>query len=253
MGIRDSLLMCWLLLAPLSPLAAADASPWRADLRTALAEAESAGQPLALLFSTDSCVWCKRMVEESSVSPAVRQALTQVTGILVQAEQEPALVAQLGIQSYPTLVLVNRKRELVRIIPGYLPETDLVTTLKVLALHGDQDGKGRVELAGTVDIEALGRGDDAVVKLVALLGGGPQEQRRQVREALAQMPKAREALWQALNDARLGVRVDAAAALARQVGVPTQYDPLTSGSERTTAIATWRAQAGTALPGGVIP
>ena len=248
MGIRESLLLSLLLL---SPLTAADGSPWREDLRTALAEAE--GQPLALLFSTESCVWCKRMVEESSASAAVRQALTQVAGILVHAEQESALVAQLGIQSYPTLVLVNRKRELVRIVPGYLPETDLVTTLKVLALHGDQDGKGRVELGSSVDIDALRRGDDAVTKLTALLGSGSQEQRTQVREALAQMPKARDALWRALDDERLGVRVDAAAALARQIGAPTQYDPLTSGAERTTAIAAWRAQASTALPGGIVP
>ena len=248
MGIRESLLM-WVVL--MSPLTAADASPWREDLRTTLAEAE--GHPLALLFSTDSCVWCKRMVEESAASAAVRQALTQVTGILVHAEQERALVAQLGIQGYPALVLVNRKRELVRIVPGYLPENDLVTTLKVLALHGDQDGTRRLELFATIDVEALRRGEDAVAKLVALLGNGPQEQRREVREALAQLPAARAALWQALDDRLLGVRVDAAAVLARQVGMPTQYDPLTSGSERTTAIALWRAQADTALPGGIVP
>ena len=250
MGIRKNVrpLLCLLLAFALD---AAEPSPWREDLQTALNEAE--GKPLALLFSTESCVWCKRMVEESSASASVRQALTQVAGILVHAEQERALVAQLGIQGYPALVLVNRKRELVRVVSGYLPESDLVTTLKVLALHGDQDGQGKIDLTRTQDIDAIRRAPDAVARLIALLGTGAQEQRAQVREVLGQLPQAREALWRALDDQRLGVRVDAAAALARQVGAPPGYDPLTTGTDRATAIAAWRAQATTALPGGVVP
>lgn len=247
MGIRE-LLLCLLLS---SPLLAVESSPWRDDLAAALNEGDD--RPLVLLFSTESCVWCKRMIEESSASAGVRQALTQVTGVVLKAEQNQALVAQLGIQSYPTLVLVNRKRELVRIVPGYLSETDLVTTLKVLALHGDQDGQGRVDLTATQDIDAIRRSEGAVAKLIALLGTGTQEQRSQVREALGTMTQAREALWLALDDKQLGVRVDAAAALERQVGAPRAYDPLSTGDERVAAIAAWKAQAGTTLPGGIVP
>jgi thioredoxin-related protein len=247
MAIRESLLLLLLW----SPLLAVDQVTWHTDLDAALREA--ADRPLALLFSTEQCVWCKRMVEESSASAAVRQVLTQVVGVLVHAQERPALVAQLGIQGYPTLVLVNRKRELVRIVPGYLPETDLVTTLKVLALRGDQDGQGRIELDERPDIEAIRRSEGAVEHLVALLGTGTQEQRRHVREALAGMPQAREALWRALDNQRLGVRVDASAALARQVGAPRSYDPLSVGEERTAAIAAWKAQAQTTLPGGLVP
>ena len=137
MVIRNLLLV--ILSCMVLSLSAEDSSPWRDDFEKAIEE--SADRPLALLFSTPDCVWCHRMIDESSASAAVRQALTQVTGVIVQAEKNPALVAQLGIESYPTLVLINRKRELVRAIAGYLPEADLATALKVLALHGDHDGQ----------------------------------------------------------------------------------------------------------------
>ncbi len=227
MAIREFLLLVLLVLAGGVAAPAVEDPPWRQDLAQALSDAHE--RPLALLFSTEDCVWCKRMIAESSASAAVRQALTQVVGVIVNAEEHPALVAQLGIESYPSLVLVNRKRELVRALAGYLPEADLATALKVLALHGDQDGLRPANLGGTQDIAAIRAGDHAVERLIALLGSGPVQQRGEVRAALGAMPQARTALWAALDHERLGVRVDAAAALARQVGEPPGYDPLSSG------------------------
>jgi thioredoxin-related protein len=251
MVIRNLLLVILSCMVLSLSLSAEDSSPWRDDFEKAMEE--SADRPLALLFSTPDCVWCHRMIDESSASAAVRQALTQVTGVIVQAEKNPALVAQLGIDSYPTLVLVNRKGELVRAIAGYLPEADLATALKVLALHGDQDGQRPANLTGTQNIKAITAGENAVEHLIALLGVGPVAQRADVRAALGTLPKARAALWLALDHARLGVRVDAAAALARQVGDPVGYDPLSVGDERRQAIARWQSQASATLPGGVVP
>lgn len=221
-------------------LAAEDPQPWRQDFPVGLASAE--GKPIALLFSIESCGWCHKMLAESAASADVRRALGEVVGFHVDGHRERGLVARLGIQSYPTLVLVNRKGELVRVVPGYLPATDLSTALRVLAMHGDEEGMQPAALSGGADIAAIRRGPDAIARLVALLGSGPSEQRREVRAALAAMPAATDALWAALAHAELGARVDSAAALAVLVGAPETYDPFAPTAERKTAIAAWRAR-----------
>jgi hypothetical protein len=143
--------------------------------------------------------------------------------------------------------------ELVRIIRGYQPAADLATALRVLALHGDQDGDRPLVLRGTVDVRALAKGDQPVDHLIALLGIGEVRQRTQVREALAHLPTAVSALFAALADPRLGVRVDAAAALERLTGDASGYDAFAPLAQRTAAIATWRTRAATSLPGGAVP
>ena len=230
-----------------------DASAWRNDFDAALDQASDQAnpRPLALLFSTETCVWCHRMRDESDASPEVRQALREVVGVVVDAEKYRGLVARLGITGYPALVLVNRKQQLVRVVSGYQPVADLVTTLRVLALHGDQDGQRPAGLRGDLDIAALRAAPDAVARLVALLGEGTTQQRVQVRAALAAMPAAKDTLWTKLDDERLGVRVDAAAVLARLAGDPPGYDPFAPAAERQPAITKWREQL--ALPGGVVP
>jgi len=232
-----------LLIAPSAVDAADDDPAWSDDVAAAV---QSQGaRPIALLFSSAGCGWCERMLAESDHSPEVRQALHQVAAAHVQAEQFPALVAALGITGFPTLVLVNRKGELVRLVTGYLPPGDLAVTLRVLVQHGDEEGQRPIALRGA-DISAILQAPDAQARLIALLGVGDIDQRRQVRAALAAMPTARNALWTALGDPALGVRVDAAAALAAQIGAPPApgFDPFAPPPERVAAMAAWRAQAG---------
>jgi thioredoxin-related protein len=228
----------------------AEEPPWRTSLDEALAGSE--GKPLVLLFSLEGCVWCHRLIEESSANAETRQALGQVVGVVVRAEDQPSLVQRLGITSFPTLVLVNRKRELVRTINGYVPPEQLATTIRVLVLHGDTDGQGKVDLGRGIDVDALLAAADPVPGLIAALGIGEPAQRVRIREALAQRPAARDALWKALESPALGVRVDASAALAQQVGAPVHYDPFATADERSTAAAQWRSAA---TPGGdvVVP
>ncbi len=219
---------------------AEDTQPWRVDFPAGLAAAE--GKPIALLFSTESCGWCHKMLAESADSADVRRALAEVVGFQVDGHRERGLVARLGIQGFPALVLVNRKGELVRMVPGYLPATDLATALRILALHGDEEGMQPAALSGGADIEAIRRAPDALARLVEMLGTGPAEQRRAVRAALAAMPAAKDALWTALAHTELGARVDAASALAALVGPPETYDPFAPAGERVAAIAAWRAR-----------
>lgn len=216
-------------------------SPWREDLAGAIASAK--GRPLAILLSIPGCGWCVRMLDESARNAEVQQALTEVVGLHLDAQQHPDIPARLGIDGFPALVLVNRRGQFVRLLRGYLPPADLATALRTLVAHGDADGQQAFELAAPPDPDALAKGPDAVAKLTALLGSGDATVRRRVRECLARMPAAREALWRSLEDARLGVRVDAAAVLAEQTGVEVGYDPFATTAERARLLAAWRAKA----------
>jgi thioredoxin-related protein len=240
--IRTTVRSALVLLLPFILAAADDAapSPWREDMSAALAAAK--GRPLAVLLSIPGCSWCVRMLDESSSSPEVRQALGEVVGLHLDAQQHPELAARLNIQGFPTLVLVNRRSQLVRILPGYLPPADLAAALRTLVAHGDADGQQAFDLAVEPDPEALAKEADGVQKLLALLGTGSPQLRIKVRERLAAMPAAREALWRTLEDARLGRRVDAAAVLAEQTGIETDYDPFAAPADRARQLAAWRAR-----------
>jgi thioredoxin-related protein len=243
----------WPLLALLliaTGLTAAE-GPWREDLDQALAD--SSGRPLALLLSSEHCQWCQRMLAESAESPEVKQALTQVVGLHVDLDRYPGLAAQLAVRSVPTLVLINRKRELVRMVPGYLTAADLATALRVLALHGDQEGRTPVALQAGVDVAALLKQPEPEKSLLPLLGTGDPETRRALRAALAKLPQARAGLWQGLEAPALGVRVDAAAVLAEQVGPPTRYDPFADPEERRAGLREWRRAAGEAAESEMLP
>jgi thioredoxin-related protein len=221
-------------------------SPWTTDLAAAVRAADP--KPLVLLFSSARCVWCERLRTDTGEDPEARQALAQVTPVIVQAEERPDLLALLGIDAFPTLVLINRKRELVRLVRGYLPPTDFAAAVRILALRGDSDGMRPLELAGP-DLDRVAAAPDGDQRLVELLGTGGAERRQALREKLANRPGARPALFDALTDARLVVRVDATAILARQLGDDGGYDPFADEAERGPAARRWRAAApATGLP-----
>lgn len=229
-GLR--LLVAALFLFPLT----AGEEGWRDDLRAAVAEAGRPGheRPLVLLFSTEGCRWCERLLEDSAADPTARRALAEVVGVRVLAERNRALTAALAIQAFPTLVLVNRKGAVVKLVRGYLPPADFATTLRVLVLHGDQEQGEALRLAEPGELEPE--------SALAALGGEDPERRRAARQVLAEATALRPRLWPLLTDPRLAVRLDAAAVLAAQLGGEVDYDPLAPGPERAAQAESWRAR-----------
>lgn len=239
-------------LALLLGAAPAADSPWKPDLGVALAQAGD--RPMALLFSIDGCEACNRLKADSAGDPEVRRALEQVVAVEVRAERHPALVNQLGVLGFPALALVNRRRELVRLVQGYMPPRELATALRVLALHGDNEGAASLNLRPSADVAAILAGAEPVPQLVLLLGEGEPAQRVAAREALAGRADALPALWAALDHPRPGVRIDAAAALAQSLGGPGGFDPFAAAEERMRQIAAWKARAGAPAPSaGALP
>jgi hypothetical protein len=220
------------------PEAGGDASPWSADLSAGLAS----GRPAVILFTIPSCRWCHVILDESRTDPALRQALAQTAAITIDAEKSPELAARLGIESFPTILLLDRRRRLMKAIRGYLPAADLATTVRVLLDHADDGG------SEPVDLDAALPADAPLPLLVGRLGEGSPAARAEIRERLSKHPEARPLLWPALTAARPTVRIDAAAVLAEQVGTPLAYDPLAPEAERTLAAANWQRATAHAAP-----
>lgn len=219
-----------------------EADPWRTDLETALDEARVAGaaRPIAVLVSHPGCTWCHRMIAESAESPAVQRAAAEVTAVILDAGQRPDLAALLGVASYPTLILINRAGQEVRRVGGYLPPTDLATTLRVLALNGDGQQGAASALATRIDPVRMAHSAEGRQQLASMLGRGPAAVRAQVRQALAAAPEARPLLWPLLSDTSLAVRCDAAAVLAGDGQDTRGYDPFAGPDERAAQAQRWR-------------
>ncbi len=227
-----------------APGAEGPAPLWRSDFSAAVAQARTAGaeRPLVLLFSGAKCSWCQVLKQDSRDNQDLRAALGEVVPIEIDVTHRPDLVAMFAVQGLPTLALINRKLELVRVLRGYQPPGELATAVRVLVLHGDNEGQKPVALTAAADLAALAKDPDGVAKLAALLGVGAPESRAQVRQLLAGMPAASAALWPLLTHERLTVRVDAAAALAQTLAGPVAYDPFAAPSERAAQATAWRAQ-----------
>lgn len=222
-------------------LLAEDADPWRSDYDAAVEEARSApARPLAVLVSHPTCAWCTRMKEESAGSEAVRRAAGDVIAVILDAAERPELAALAGIDSYPTLILVNRSGREVRRVKGYLPPNDLATVLRVLALNGDAQGGGSSVLAKRIDPPALAATSEGRQTLIGLLGLGAPALRLAIREALAARPEAKDMLWPLLTHRRLTVRADAAAILAGGGNRTHGYDPFAPAAERAAAAERWK-------------
>ncbi|NNK34000.1 MAG: thioredoxin TrxC [Xanthomonadales bacterium] len=85
--------------------------------------AERSDLPLVVDFWADWCGPCKMMAP--AFEQAARQLSPAVRAAKVDTEAEPALAAQFGIRSIPTLILLQNGRELAR-QPGAMGARDIV-------------------------------------------------------------------------------------------------------------------------------
>ena len=85
--------------------AAAQQVEWRQDYAKARAEARTSGRPLVLDFSTEQCMWCRKLEATTFRDPAVAALLARdFVPLHVDALRQPALARALKIDRYPTLL-----------------------------------------------------------------------------------------------------------------------------------------------------
>lgn len=239
---RHGRIIALLLLGCLAGLIGSDSdSPWSTDLDQAVAAAETAGKPLVLFFTSQTCPPCQRMHAELEDDSTARRALRDVVPVLLDVQEHPVLAHRLRGTTTPTVVLLNRQRRIVRRLVGYQNPQDFTTALRVLVLHGDEQSAGDTVSLQAPDLARLAAAADGSAQLAELLGEGGPAQRQAVRQLLSLRSDAAAELWPLLTAKPLGVRVDAAAVLARLLGSST-YDPFAAPDDWAAAAAAWRRQ-----------
>ncbi|MEK7412737.1 MAG: thioredoxin family protein, partial [Planctomycetota bacterium] len=172
-GVLTALLLCTALLTavdvPLAIPLVAKPSTWTTNIRAALTETPA--RPLVILVMTPSCHWCHVLKQDAEDNASLRQSVRQTTAIEVDASVHPDLAARWGVQAFPTLLLVNRKRELVKRIVGYQAPDDLAVSINVLVLHGDDPAQRSETLsfAPAPPSAVLLAGDNATAAVAAAL------------------------------------------------------------------------------------
>lgn len=105
----------------------ASASPiaWRTEYRAALAESVRTGRPVLVDFSASWCPPCIAMKHDTWTDPEVVRAVTaSFVPLMVDIDRDPATAEHYGVESIPTIMLVDGSGAVVR-QAGFLPASGM--------------------------------------------------------------------------------------------------------------------------------
>lgn len=104
---------------------------FRGDLEDAVKAAAEKNTLVFVEFNTDWCSWCRRLEAETLSDRDVRNELSKLISIQLNAETNGAAAAQeFGVESYPTMVFLDPSGEEVERIVGYLPPEKFVEEVR---------------------------------------------------------------------------------------------------------------------------
>ena len=95
---------------------------FKGDLDAAQSAAKARGTLVMLEFYTDWCAWCRRLESDTFSVPEVREEISQLVALKLNAEKGGAdLAERFDVDSYPTLIFLDSTGREVDRIHGYLP------------------------------------------------------------------------------------------------------------------------------------
>lgn len=112
--------------------AAPPSDVWFQDVDAAWAKAKDSGKPLVLFFTTEGCFFCDKMSKETCKNPAVMKELADgFVPVVVHTKKNMELVQRLGVQAFPTTVIVSKDAKIIAAMPGFLNVAQMRETLRV--------------------------------------------------------------------------------------------------------------------------
>jgi protein disulfide-isomerase len=107
---------------------------WRTDIDEAWRSTKTDQRLLLLYVKSDNCVYCDKMDRECYADPRVVQLIAEsyVPASLHSARQ-PELAKKMGVQAFPTTVVIDSDGKLVDAVQGYVPASKLADWLKQLS------------------------------------------------------------------------------------------------------------------------
>jgi len=78
-------------------------------------------KPLLVMFTSDHCHYCTKMLAETYGHSAIRRMLAKETEtVLAKAEDYRDLIKRMGIRGYPTTLLVSPQGEVLDLVEGFV-------------------------------------------------------------------------------------------------------------------------------------
>lgn len=135
---------------------------WHHDYAAARQAAHATGRPVLYSFSTVWCGYCRKLEATTFQDPRVRKLLREYfVAVKLDGDREAALVTELGIAAFPTLILSDAAGRIIFRHHGFLDSDQLVPVL-------EQQVKARTatsELAGRTNERLIGGGQTAAALL----------------------------------------------------------------------------------------
>ena len=99
--------------------------------------ATKARKPLLVMFTSDGCLYCEKMIKETYGHPAIkRMLLADTETVLAHADNYPALVQKLGIRGFPSTVLVAPDGTVLDFVEGFVEPRAFAQRVQPLLAKG---------------------------------------------------------------------------------------------------------------------
>jgi thiol-disulfide isomerase/thioredoxin len=129
---KKSLLFAGAAIAALFGGGRAQAAPiaWHKDLRRASREAVAGRRPMLVVVGARWCGPCRKMHSETFPSPAVASRVnSQFIPVLLDADEQPDDVRKLGVEAFPTVLVVSPEQKVIGRFTGFQSAAQLATRL----------------------------------------------------------------------------------------------------------------------------
>lgn len=234
---------------PAAPAAADDnaAIQWQ-TFDAAFAQARRDRKMLLVVVSTSWCGWCRKMKTGALADARVRKLSRQYACADVDGDANPDLLAALGVDSFPTVLMLDPSGEEV-FRSHYMPPESFVRALEehrdpataAAAAHGpEEESQAAARVLAGGDAAAAAKMVPDAVGIIARPGVAADN--RPVREAFA---KAGPAVWPGLvaelSSDVLARRAAAAQLLVELTGARVAFDPFAKKEEREAQAKAWGA------------
>ncbi len=100
---------------------APESSAWHADVHEAWQLAQAQQRPLLLYITMPGCGYCRKMEADTLRDPAIAEHIQQnFVAAHFDGQANPQLARRLGVQVYPTTVIVAPENRIIASIRGYV-------------------------------------------------------------------------------------------------------------------------------------
>jgi thiol:disulfide interchange protein DsbD len=104
---------------------------WGNNLQKAAEQAKKTGKPILVQFTADWCTFCHKMLDETLSNEEIAQQVNECfIPVVLDADQNGPIVKALGVEAFPTTVVISADLKSANRIVGYFSPTAFETQLE---------------------------------------------------------------------------------------------------------------------------